>query len=77
MAERWHPEPLMHTPDDDRCFVAEDKRAFRHTRAKLPFNCLSASLGAGNDRTFAAKRITSLHSQHPRLHAGSSTGVPQ
>jgi hypothetical protein len=32
MAERWHPEPLMHTPDDDRCFVTEHERAFRHTR---------------------------------------------
>ena len=26
MAERWHPEPLTHTPDDDRCFVAEHER---------------------------------------------------
>ena len=26
MAERWHPQPVMHTPDDDRCFVAGDKR---------------------------------------------------
>ena len=32
MAERWHPQPVMHTPDDDRCFVAEHRRAFRHTR---------------------------------------------
>jgi hypothetical protein len=32
MAERWHPQSVMHTPDDDQCFVAEDKRAFRRTR---------------------------------------------
>ena len=32
MAERWHPQPVMHTPDDDRCFVAEHRRAFRHIR---------------------------------------------
>jgi hypothetical protein len=32
MAERCHPQSVMHTPDDDQCFVAEDKRAFRHTR---------------------------------------------
>jgi hypothetical protein len=32
MAERWHPEPLKHTPDDDRCFVAEHERAFRDNR---------------------------------------------
>ena len=32
MAGRWHPEPLMHTPDDDRCFVDEHERAVRHSR---------------------------------------------
>jgi hypothetical protein len=39
--------------------------ALSDTPAKLAFNCSSASLGAGNDRTFAAERIPSLHSQHP------------
>jgi hypothetical protein len=39
-AERWHPEPLTYTPDDDRCFVAEQ---LSETTAKLAFNCSSAS----------------------------------
>jgi hypothetical protein len=52
MAERWHPQPVIHTPDDDRCFVAEHRRAF-HTPAKLAFNCSSASSAKARTRTLS------------------------
>jgi hypothetical protein len=32
MAERWHPQPIPCTPDDDRLFVAELERGVRHNR---------------------------------------------
>ena len=32
MAERWHPQPMPCTPDDDLRFVAEHERGVRDNR---------------------------------------------
>ena len=66
MAERCHPQSVMHTPDDDQCFVAEDKRAFRHTREAC-FQLLKRLQREGPD-PYAVVIPVPVLSRVPRKH---------
>jgi hypothetical protein len=73
MAERWHPEPLTHTPDDDRCFVAEHERAFRDNREAC-FQLLKRLQREGSD-PYAVVISVPVLSRIP-IKGGSNRGPP-
>jgi hypothetical protein len=61
MAERWHPQPVTHTPD-----VAEHERAFRHNREAC-FQLLERLRREGPD-PYAVVIPVPVLSRIPRRH---------